>query len=48
MMSQKNDWDPMNSAAVFKELFSKMAQNPQNIMRANFDLYKNGMKIYLW
>ncbi len=45
-MSQSNSWDPLNSASVFSELFTKMAQNPQNIMAANLDLYREGLSLY--
>ena len=45
-MSQSNGWDPLNSASVFSELFTKMAQNPQNVLQANLDLYKEGLSLY--
>lgn len=45
-MSQSNGWDPLNSASVFGELFTKMAQNPQNVMAANLDLYREGLSLY--
>ena len=44
--SEHVDLDPLKMGDVYKELFSKMAQNPQNIVQANIDYWKQGFELY--
>ncbi|MDJ0832692.1 MAG: class I poly(R)-hydroxyalkanoic acid synthase [Gammaproteobacteria bacterium] len=44
--SQDFDWDPLKAAPVYNELFNKMLQNPQKVMQANLEFWKQGMELY--
>lgn len=44
--AEQIDWDPLKAVDVYAELFSKMSQNPQKIMQANLDLWKQGLELY--
>lgn len=45
-MAEQIDWDPLNTTNVFSELFTNMARNPEKIMQANLDLWKQGLEQY--
>ena len=40
------DWDPLKAGGVYQELFTKMAQNPANVMQANIDYWMKGLELY--
>lgn len=44
--SEDIDWDPLKTENVYKELFTQMAQNPQKVMEANIDFWKQGLELY--
>lgn len=44
--SENVDFDPLKAGHVYAELFNKMNQNPQNIMQANIDYWKQGLELY--
>ena len=44
--SENIDWDPLKANGVYQELFTKMAQNPGNIVQANMDFWKQGLELY--
>ncbi len=44
--SEHIDFDPLKTGNVYKELFNQMAQNPQNIMQANIDYWKQSLELY--
>ena len=45
-MAEQLEWDPLNTTNVFTELFSNMARNPQKVMEANLDLWRQGLQQY--
>ena len=45
-MSEQLEWDPLNTTNVFSELFTNMVRNPQKVMQANLDLWKQGLQQY--
>ena len=46
IMTERMQWDPLNTTNVFSELFTNMARNPHKIMQANLDLWQQGLQQY--
>ena len=46
MMTQQLNWDPLNTGQLFGELFASMSRNPEKLMQANLDLWKQGLELY--
>jgi len=45
-MTQQLNWDPLNTGQLFGELFTSMSRNPEKLMQANLDLWKEGLELY--
>jgi polyhydroxyalkanoate synthase len=40
------DYDPLHMGGVFSELWTQMAQNPQKVVEANLEYWKQGLELY--
>ncbi len=44
--SEKSDFDPLRMGDVYTELFARMGENPQKLLLANIDLWKQSLELY--
>jgi polyhydroxyalkanoate synthase subunit PhaC len=44
--TDKPDFDPLRMGEVYSDLFAHMAQNPQKVLNANIDYWKQSLELY--
>ena len=45
-MTQQLNWDPLNTGQLFGEVFTSMSRNPEKLVQANLDLWREGLELY--